>query len=96
MEEHRAAGRPVILEIEVAGARQVRRAVDDALLVFLAPPSWEVLRARLLGRGTESQEAVARRLEAARLELAAQEEFDVVVVNAEVPDTVETLVGFLS
>ena len=96
VEEHRAAGRPVILEIEVAGARQVRRAVDDALLVFLAPPSWEVLRARLLGRGTESQEAVARRLEAARLELAAQEEFDVVVVNAEVPDTVETLVGFLS
>ena len=57
VEEHRAAGRPVILEIEVAGARQVRRAVDDALLVFLAPPSWEVLRARLLGRGTESQEA---------------------------------------
>ena len=86
----------MILEIEVAGARQVRRAVDDALLVFLAPPSWEVLRERLLGRGTESQEAVARRLEAARLELAAQEEFDVVVVNAEVPDTVETLVGFLS
>ena len=96
VEEHRAAGRPVILEIEVAGARQVRRAVDDALLVFLAPPSWEVLRARLLGRGTESQEAVARRLEAAKLELAAQEEFDVVVVNAEVPDTVETLVCFLS
>ncbi len=95
VEEQRAAGRPVILEIEVAGARQVRRAVDDALLVFLAPPSWEVLRARLLGRGTESQEAVARRLEAARLELAAQEEFDVVVVNTEVPDTVETLVGFL-
>jgi guanylate kinase len=95
VEEQRAAGRPVILEIEVAGARLVRRAVDDALLVFLAPPSWEVLRARLLGRGTESQEAVARRLEAARLELAAQEEFDVVVVNTEVPDTVETLVGFL-
>ena len=96
VEEHRAADRPVILEIEVAGARQVRGAVDDALLVFLAPPSWEVLRARLLGRGTESQEAVARRLEAARLELAAQEEFDVVVVNAEVPDTVETLVGLMT
>lgn len=96
VEEHRAAGRPVILEIEVAGARQVRGAVDDALLVFLAPPSWEVLRARLLGRGTETDEAVARRLEAARLELAAQEEFDVVVVNTEVPDTVETLVGLLS
>lgn len=96
VEEHRAAGRPVILEIEVAGARQVRRAVDDALLVFLAPPSWEILSARLLGRGTESEESVARRLEAARLELAAQDEFDVVVVNAEVSDTVETLVGFLS
>lgn len=96
VEEHRAAGRPVILEIEVAGARQVRRAVDDALLVFLAPPSWEILSARLLGRGTESEESVVRRLEAARLELAAQDEFDVVVVNAEVSDTVETLVGFLS
>jgi guanylate kinase len=96
VEEHRAAGRPVILEIEVAGARQVRRAVDDALLVFLAPPSWEILRARLVGRGTESDEAVTRRLEAARLELAAKDEFDRVVVNTEVPDTVETLVGFIT
>lgn len=96
VDEHRAAGRPVILEIEVAGARQVRRAAEDALLVFLAPPSWEILRTRLLGRGTESDEAVARRLAAARQELAAQAEFDEVIVNTEVPDTVETLVGFLS
>jgi guanylate kinase len=96
VDEHRAAGRPVVLEIEVAGARQVRRAAADALLVFLAPPSWEVLRARLLGRGTESDEAVARRLAAAEQELAAREEFDEVIVNTEVPDTVETLVGFIT
>ncbi|MSW80488.1 MAG: guanylate kinase [Actinobacteria bacterium] len=96
VDEHRAAGRPVVLEIEVAGARQVRRAAADALLVFLEPPSWEVLRARLLGRGTESDEAVARRLAAAEQELAAREEFDEVIVNTEVPDTVETLVGFIT
>ena len=94
--EHRAAGRPVILEIEVAGARQVRQSADDALLVFLAPPSWEILCARLLGRGTESPEGVARRLAVAEQELAAREEFDEVVVNTTVPDTVETLVGFLT
>jgi guanylate kinase len=80
----------------VAGARQVRRAAADALLVFLEPPSWDVLRARLLGRGTESDEAVARRLAAAEQELAAREEFDEVIVNTEVPDTVETLVGFIT
>ena len=96
VDEHRAAGRPVILEIEVSGARQVRQAADDALLVFLAPPSWEILRARLLGRGTESADAVARRLAVAERELAAREEFDAVVVNTEVLDTVKTLVGFLT
>ena len=92
VEEHRAAGQPVLLEIEVAGARQVRRAVPDAVLVFLAPPSWEVLEARLTGRGTESLEAVARRLEAARAELAAQGEFDLVIVNTEVGEAARTLV----
>lgn len=96
VDEHRAAGRPVILEIEVAGARQVRQAADEALLVFLAPPSSEILRTRLLGRGTESQEAVAHRLAVAEQELAAREEFDEVVVNIEVPDTVETLLRFLT
>jgi guanylate kinase len=96
VEEHRGMGHPVVLEIEVAGARQVRQAVDDALLVFLAPPSWEVLRARLVGRGTESQESIDRRLAAAEQELAAQGEFDVVIVNTEVSQAAEALVGYLS
>ena len=95
VEEHRGAGRPVLLEIEVAGARQVRRAVPDATLVFLAPPSWEVLEARLTGRGTESPEAVARRLEAARAELAAQGEFDLVIVNTDVREAARALVDSL-
>ena len=95
VEEHRAAGRPVLLEIEVAGARQVRRAVPDATLVFLAPPSWEVLEARLTGRGTESADAVARRLEAARAELAAQGEFDAVIVNTDVHEAARALVDSL-
>ena len=93
--EHRAAGRPVLLEIEVVGARQVRASVGDATLVFLAPPSWEVLRDRLTGRGTESPESVRRRLEAAQRELAAQGEFDAVIVNTEVEQAAEALVGFL-
>ncbi len=95
VEEHRAAGRPVLLEIEVVGARQVRAAVPDAMLVFLAPPSWAALEERLIGRGTESDAAVARRLDAARRELEAQSEFDVVLVNTEVEGTVEALVGLL-
>ena len=95
VDDHRGAGRPVLLEIEVVGARQVRRAVPDATLVFLAPPSWEVLEGRLTGRGTESAEAVARRLEAARRELAAQGEFDAVIVNTEVRQAAEALVDFL-
>ena len=92
VEEHRAAGHPVLLEIEVAGARQVRLAVPDARLVFLAPPSWEVLEARLTGRGTESPDAVARRLTAARAELAAQGEFDTVIVNTDVREAARALV----
>lgn len=92
VEEHRSAGRPVLLEIEVAGARQVRRAAPDATLVFLAPPSWEVLQDRLTGRGTESPEAIARRLAAARDELAAQGEFDLVIVNTDVREAARALV----
>ncbi|MEI8262064.1 MAG: guanylate kinase, partial [Actinomycetes bacterium] len=67
--------------------------VPDALLVFLEPPSWEVLTERLVGRGTESPEAVARRLQAARDELAAAEEFDQRLVNADVQETAEALVA---
>lgn len=91
----RAAGHPVVLEIEVQGARQVRASAPDATLVFLAPPSWEVLKARLVGRGTESPESVARRLAHAEAELAAQGEFDAVVVNTDVQEAAEALVGFL-
>lgn len=93
VDEHRRAGQPVLLEIEVQGARQVRRAVPGALLVFLTPPSWEVLTARLVGRGTESDDAVARRLQAARDELAAADEFDAVLVNADVGECARELVA---
>jgi guanylate kinase len=94
VDERRAAGVPVLLEIEVQGARQVRAAVPDALLVFLAPPSWEVLEARLTGRGTEDPDAVARRLGAAREELSASGEFDVVLVNADVQECARALVAW--
>lgn len=93
--EHREAGIPVILEIELEGARQMRAAAKDARLVFLAPPSWEVLEARLRGRGTESDESVASRLAAAKVEMAAQGEFDDVVVNTDVQHAAQSLVGFL-
>jgi guanylate kinase len=96
VEEHRRAGHPVLLEIEVQGARQVHLAVPSALLVFLAPPSWEVLTGRLIGRGTESEEAVARRLQAAQNELAAAEEFDVVLVNADVGECARSLVAWIA
>jgi guanylate kinase len=96
VQEHRTAGTPVLLEIEVQGARQVRQAVPSALLVFLAPPSWEVLRGRLTGRGTESPEAVARRLQAARDELAAAEEFDCVLVNADVGECARSLLALVA
>lgn len=78
------AGRPAVLEIELQGARQVRAAMPDALLVMLAPPSWDVLVGRLAGRGTEDTAALARRLSAAKWELGAAEEFDAIVVNADV------------
>lgn len=90
--EHREAGLPVLLEIEVQGARQVRQAVPDATLVFLAPPDVDVLRQRLVGRGTEDPEALARRLAAAEEELAASSEFDIVLVNADVDACAQALI----
>ncbi|HEY0773298.1 MAG TPA: guanylate kinase, partial [Nocardioidaceae bacterium] len=84
VEEALAAGRPALLEIDLQGARQVRQSMPEALFVFLAPPSWEELVRRLVGRGTETPEERERRLETAREELAAEEEFDVTVVNTEV------------
>jgi guanylate kinase len=79
-----AAGLPTLLEIDLAGARQVRRSMPEAVLVFLAPPSWEELVRRLTGRGTEPPEVIERRLAVAEEELAAQGEFDVALVNTSV------------
>ncbi|MHB1538012.1 MAG: guanylate kinase [Solirubrobacteraceae bacterium] len=78
-----AAGVPVVLEIEVQGARQVRESLPDAVQVFIAPPSIEALRERLSGRGTDAPEEVARRLTVAERELEAQREFAHVIVNAD-------------
>ena len=86
------AGRPALLEIDLQGARQVRQNWPEARFVFLAPPSWEELVRRLVGRGTESAEQRERRLQTARAELEAQREFDAVVVNGEVSQAVEDLV----
>ncbi|GEP47797.1 guanylate kinase [Microbacterium saccharophilum] len=84
-----AEGRTVLLEIDLQGARQVRAAAPDATLVFLLPPSWDELVQRLVGRGTEDEEERARRLRTARRELAAQGEFDYLVVNDEVARAAE-------
>jgi guanylate kinase len=93
--KHLATGRPVLLEIELQGARQVRRARPDALMVFLAPPSWDVLQARLTGRGTEVPEVVQRRLDRAVVELDAAAEFDAVIVNDDVEAVGRALLDFL-
>jgi guanylate kinase len=89
------AGVPVLLEIELQGARQVRASMPEALLVFLAPPSWDELVRRLVGRGTEAAEVIARRLETARVELAAESEFDATVVNASVEGAVDALLDLM-
>jgi guanylate kinase len=90
-----AGGRPALLEIDLRGARQVRATMPDALFVFLAPPSWDELVRRLVGRGTETAEERERRLETATLELAAEKEFDVTIVNASVRDAADQLVKLI-
>ncbi|NYF10759.1 guanylate kinase [Leifsonia sp. AK011] len=90
-----AAGRRVLLEIDLQGARSVRRAMPDALLVFLLPPTWEELVRRLTGRGTEDAEEQQRRLDTARVELAAQNEFDARVVNTEVSEAAREVVELM-
>jgi guanylate kinase len=92
VEEALAAGRPAMLEIDLQGARQVRRTMPGALFVFLAPPSWEELVRRLVGRGTETEEERERRLVTAREELAAEPEFDVTITNHEVRRAADELV----
>ena len=90
-----AEGREAVLEIDLQGARQVRANWPDARLVFLAPPSWEELVRRLVGRGTETAEERTRRLETATRELAAESEFDTTIVNRDVVHAVADLVGLL-
>jgi guanylate kinase len=86
-------GVPVVLEIEVQGARQVRAAMPEAVQVFIAPPSLAALRTRLVGRGTDDQQEVSRRLEVAEQELTAQPEFAHVVVNDRLDEALERLVA---
>jgi guanylate kinase len=95
VEEHLRAGDPVLLEIEIQGARQVRELMPDALLVFLKPPSWDELERRLRGRGTEPPEVIARRLDQARVELAAEDEFDATVVASSVAAAASELVALM-
>lgn len=89
------AGEPVLLEIDLQGARLVRQSMSDARLVFLAPPSWEELVRRLTGRGTEAPEVIERRLAAARIELAAEAEFDTTLVNTSVEDVARELLTLM-
>ena len=99
VEERLAAGTPVLLEIELEGARQVRKTFPEALQIFLAPPSFGELERRIRGRGTESAEAIQRRLDRARAELDAQSEFDAVVVNDDLEaafSELEVLMGLSS
>jgi guanylate kinase len=95
LKEKLGSGALCLLEIDVAGARQVKEADPDARLVFLAPPSWDELVRRLTGRGTEDPEVVARRLASARDELAAASEFEVTLVNTSVQDVCSQLVALM-
>ncbi|MCV7097270.1 guanylate kinase [Mycobacterium kubicae] len=90
-----AAGVPVLIEVDLAGARAVKKAMPEALTVFLAPPTWADLEARLVGRGTETPEVIQRRLDTARIELAAQPDFDAVVVNSQLESACAELVSLL-
>lgn len=95
VEEQLASGRPVLLEIELEGARQVRRSFPAGFQIFVAPPSFEELERRIRGRGTDSEEAILRRLERARVELAAAPEFDAVLVNADLEVALRELEGLM-
>lgn len=96
VEEALSAGRNVLLEIEIDGARHVKSHLPHAILVFLEPPTWEELVARLEGRGTDDPQRRAQRLQLAQEELAAASFFDLVIVNDQVERVVEQLVGLIS
>lgn len=95
VEQKLREGMPALLKIDLQGARQVRQAMPDAFLVFLAPPSWEELKRRLIGRGTDDRETVRVRLEHARAELAAESEFDATVINDSVEHAADQLLDLL-
>jgi guanylate kinase len=95
IEERLVAGRPALVEVDLQGARNLRAAMPEAFLVFLSPPSWDALVERLVGRGTEAPDVVARRLQTAKEELAAQDEFDAVVVNTDVRSAAEDLLKLI-
>lgn len=95
VEERLAAGEPALLEIDLQGARQVRTTMPEAQFVFLAPPSMDELVRRLVGRGTEDAEERARRLATAEVEMAAEPEFDHVIVNDEVRRATDQLVALM-
>ncbi len=95
VEQKLGRGEPVLLEIDLQGARQVRESMPEAQLVFLAPPSWDELVRRLTGRGTEPQEVIDQRLAAAKIELAAGTEFDSTLVNTSVEQVAAELLALL-
>jgi guanylate kinase len=95
VERRLAAGHSVVLEIEVQGARQVRAAMRESIQVFIAPPDPAVLRQRLESRGTDEAHAIDRRLEVAEQEMAAQDEFAYRVVNDDLEQATEELVGIV-
>ena len=95
VEEQLSRGVSVLLEIDLQGARQVRAQMPEAQLVFLAPPSFDELARRLVGRGTEDPATVRVRLDRARIEMAAEDEFDVVVVNDDLERAADRLVALM-
>jgi len=95
LETRMASGRPVLLEIEVQGARQVRETMPEAVQVFVAPPTLDALRARLVGRGADEPDQVEARLRTAEREIAAQGEFAHIVVNDRLEDAVDELVSIV-
>lgn len=93
VQRHRLAGKHVVLEIELQGARQVKKVHPEAILIFISPPSWEELEGRIRGRGTETEERITERLALAQEEMAAAKEFDHILVNSEVGEVVDRLVA---
>jgi guanylate kinase len=95
VEQAMAEGKSVLLEIDLQGARQVKESMPEANFVFLAPPTWDEMVRRLVGRGTETPDEQRRRLETAKLELAAEPEFDFTVINDDVKRAADELVSLM-